>query len=66
MARIKQLLLAEISPLVVSLGLGAIFWFWLGLLKGLLLFVVVLLVLQPFVLFPLFRKGGGKGIRNKF
>lgn len=60
MASLKRLILAEVSPIVVSVALGSIFGYWVGLLKGFLLFVFVLLVLQPFVLLPLLRRGESK------
>jgi hypothetical protein len=53
---IKMLLLAELPSLIVSSGLGIIFGVGIGAIPGLMLFIVVLLVLQPFVLVPLFLK----------
>jgi hypothetical protein len=47
---LKKLLWAELPALVVSLGLGAVFWFYLGMYKGLLLFAAIFLLLQVFVL----------------
>jgi|LNAO01.1.fsa_nt_gb hypothetical protein len=52
----KKVLSAELPALLVSSGLGAIFWFYLGMQKGLLLFLAVFLLLQLFVLPPVFRK----------
>lgn len=54
---IRKILSAELPALLVSAGLGAIFWFYLGAQKGFLLFLTVFLLLQLFVLPPVFRKG---------
>lgn len=53
---LKKLLLAELPSLVVAAGLGVIFWINLGFYKGVLLFGLAFLVMQPFVLVPFFRK----------
>ena len=53
---LKKILLAELPSVVVATGLGAIFWVNLGFAKAALLSGFVLLVTQPFVLAPFFRK----------
>lgn len=53
----KKVLSAELPALLVSTGLGAIFWFYLGAQKGIVLFFAVFLLLQLFVLPPVFRRG---------
>lgn len=56
MKKLKLLLGKELPPFVVAVGLGVIFGYGAGLHKGALLAAVVFLILQPFVLLPLFRK----------
>lgn len=53
---LKKLLLAELPSLVVAAGLGSIFWVYLGFYKAALLFGFAMLLMQPFVLVPFFRK----------
>ena len=56
MKKLKLLLVAELPPLVVAVGLGMIFGYEVGLNKGVMLTAVVFLILQPFILPPFFRK----------
>lgn len=52
---IKKLFSVELPALVVSLGLGFILGLGAGISKGLTLTTFVFLLLQPFVLYPLYR-----------
>lgn len=56
MKKLKSLLGIELPPFVVAVGLGVMLGYGAGLHKGALLAAVVFLILQPFVLLPLFRK----------
>lgn len=56
MTKLKRLIIAELPPLAVATGLGIIFGVGIDAAKGGMLFLVVFLILQPFVLAPLFRR----------
>ena len=56
MKLLSSVLTAEAPPFAVAAGVGLTFGYESGFVKGVILFAFVFLVLQPFVLFRLFKR----------
>lgn len=52
---LRRLADAQRGGAIVALGAGILFWFFLGLREGLLMFFSVVLILQPFLIYEYWK-----------